>query len=61
MQAHVDSYLINCGMGSVLSNPRATNPRIEMNTLEFTKIRNRIVSQRLSVVSVEILERLHLE
>lgn len=45
----MDSNLINCGMGRVLSNPRAAKPRIEMNTLNLPKIRYRIVSQRLHV------------
>ena len=44
-------------MGRVLSNPRATNPRIEMNTWNLPKIRYRIVSQRLRVKLTDIVER----
>ena len=44
-------------MGRVLSDPRATNPRIEMNISNLPKIRYKIVSQRLHAVLTKTLER----
>lgn len=40
----------------MLSNPKATNPRIETKTSNLPKIRYRIVSQRLCVALIRILE-----
>jgi hypothetical protein len=40
-------YLINCGMGSVLSSPKATNPSIVTYSSDRLKIKNNIAEHKL--------------
>jgi hypothetical protein len=40
-------YLINCGIGNVLSSPKATNPSIVMYSSDRPKIKNSIAENRL--------------
>ena len=45
-------HLINCGIGKVLSSPKATNPRVPINVFDRPKIRNKIAWERLIRPSV---------
>ena len=47
------AYLISCGIGNVLSSPRATNPRMVTYMSEVPKIRNNMARHILSVTSCE--------
>lgn len=46
-------YLINCGMGKVLSSPKETNPSIVMYSSDRPKIKNNIAEHRLCGVRVD--------
>ena len=48
--------LMSCGMGRVLSRPRATNPRIETKTSERPKIKNKMAKHSLCQASVIFTE-----
>jgi len=41
---------MSCGIGNVLSSPRAANPRSPMNTSERTKMRNKMAWHSLDRV-----------